>query len=347
MKFIAIIITSLLLISCSVMVRTPTIADYDNLNKIDENTSKDDVLILLGTPQGKGVHIYDGTQKELDFYYGFSGTMTATTAQNDSGTAFITYESDRVVDLNYFTSDASGPPRILNKQISIQALANILTLGGTSIRSVYEVLGPPDYEGKRIRFESDKNHKTAVWDASKLGSGGAIKEKWVLIGYDSNEVAQDLLWVSSDEEDIKEFGKISEEKIEGISRTSMAGFFPVLDPRSISAGTKLDVMQVDALMRTSPTNVKHFISVLGQPTALGIKSFDGDEPIIFSNWSFSSAEVLGREHNYIPAGATDEQIAEIHASGSYMIISVDQSRLMVGHDSNGNIKEIIWVRPID
>lgn len=113
----------------------------------------------------------------------------------------------------------------------------------------------------------------------------------------------------------------------------------------MSTGTKIDPIQVDALIKSSPKNVKEIISVLGLPTALGIKSYDGNEPVVLSNWSFSFVEMKGEEHNYIPPMATEEEKEKLKDGVSYMVMSIDQSRLMVGHNANGEVKEILWVRP--
>lgn len=197
MKKIVTIIAATLMSGCSFMVKTPIVANYDNFGKISGNSTKNDIALLLGSPQGEGVHIYDGTLKELQFYYGFAGRFTLSSAQFDSGTAFITYDSNRPVDLTYFTSKATGPEISLTKSLSIKTLAGKLKLGESRIDDVYKVLGNPDYEGKRVKLKNNINHKIAFWDASQLETKGAIKEKWILVGYDAVGITQDLVWVSS------------------------------------------------------------------------------------------------------------------------------------------------------
>lgn len=346
MKQIVVVLMISVLAGCSFMVKTPTVANYSNLSRIDSGTTKNDAAVLLGAPQGKGTHIYDGNQHELQFYYGFAGKFTLSTAQYDSGTAFITYGGDHPVELIYFTSKASGPEISFTKTLSVKNLVDSIRLGESTIDAVFASLGQPDYVGKRINYLKNKNNIIAFWDASQIESKGAIKEKWILAGYDESGVVQDLIWVSSSEEDIREFGEISEQQMKQLSRVTVAGFFPVLEPTAMSTGTKIDPVQVDALVKTSPNNVKDIISIIGKPTALGIKSFDGDPSMSLSNWSFSTVEMKGEEHNYIPPMASEEEREQLSEGKTFMVMSVEQSRLIVGHDRDGEIKEILWVRPV-
>ena len=177
-----------------------------------------------------------------------------------------------------------------------------------------------------------------------MESKGAIKEKWLLVGYDENKVIQDLIWVSSDAKDIKAFGEVTEQQMKQMSRTVIAGFLPVLEATGLDTGTKIDVVQVDALLKTNPKNVKDIVKVIGKPSALGIKSFKGDDSLNLSHWSFMKLDVKGQEHNYVPANATEEQRKQMLES-TFTVISIEQSRLMVGHTPNGEIKEILWTYP--
>jgi hypothetical protein len=328
MKNLVLIVVLIFMSGCSFMVKTPIVANYENFEKISDYPKKNEISLLLGTPQGEGIHIYNGTSKELLFYYGFAGKFTLSTAQYDSGTAFISYDSERPVDFTYFTSKASGPEISFTKNLSIEALSGALKLGESRIENIYNVLGQPDYLGKRINYENDINNKVAFWDSSKIETKGAIKEKWILIGYDKFGITQDLVWVSSSKDDIKEFGKVSESQVKQLSRIKFVDIIPILDPTAMSTGTKIDPIQVDALIKTSPKNVKEIIEVIGLPTALGIKSYDGDEPMTLSNWSFSVVEMKGKEHNYIPPGANDEEKEKLRQGASYMVMNVDQSRLI-------------------
>jgi len=328
------------------MVKTPIVANYSNLSKIDSTTTKNNVDVLLGTPQGKGTHIYGGIQHELQFYYGFAGKFTTSTVQYDSGTAFITYGGNHLTELIYFTSKASGPEISFTKNLSIKKLADTIKLGESSIDAVFASLGQPDYVGKRINYQKDIYNRIAFWDATQIETKGAMKEKWILVGYDDSGVVQDLIWVSSSEDEIKEFGEISEQQVKQLSRRTMAGFFPILEPTAMSTGTKIDPVQVDALVKTSPRNVKDIIKVIGKPTALGIKSFEGDPSISLSNWSFSVVEMKGEEHNYIPPIASEKEKNKLSEGKTFMVMSIEQSRLIVGHERDGTIKEIFWVRPV-
>jgi len=346
MKQLLIVLMISALSGCSFMIKTPTVANYENLSRIDGSTTKNDVAVLLGAQQGKGIHVYDGNKHELHYYHGFAGKFTSSTALYDSGTAFITYGSDHPVELIYFTSKASGPEISFSKNLSIKKLADTIKLGESKVDAVFSSLGQPDYVGRRINYKKNIDHKIAFWDSSKIETKGAIKEKWILVGYDESGIVQDLIWVSSSDDDIREFGEISEQQMKQLSRMTVAGFIPMLEPTAMNTGTKIDPVQVDALVNKSPQNIKHIIDILGKPTALGIKSFDGDPSMNLSNWSFSTVEMKGRESNYIPPMASEEERKHLSEGKTFMVMSVEQSRLIVGHNSKGEVQEIRWVGPV-
>lgn len=52
-------------------------------------------------------------------------------------------------------------------------------------------------------------------------------------------------------------------------------------------------------------------------------------------------EIKGTESNYVPPNATDERQSMIH-NASYNVVHLEQSRLMVGHSANGEIREVLW-----
>lgn len=330
---------------CSFNVKTPVVADYQKLNTVQLTSTRNDIELMLGTPQGSGLHIAYDNSYPLSFYYGFAGVFTLSTAKCDSGTAFMSYDGDRPVHILYFTSKASGPEIILNKDLPIKKLVGQLVLGQTNVQAVYDALGPPDYAGKRIDKRTGAVHNVAFYDASQPQNDGAINEKWILIGYDDHQITQDLIWVSSRQDDITEFGTIEPSQLKQLSRMTVAGFLPVLEPQALSTGTRIDPTQVDALIRTKPRHIKQIRDILGNPSALGIKSFKGDPPMLLSNWSYSNIEMKGTEHSFVPTGASEEQRRELEQAPSYMVMDISQSRLMVGHDQEGIIKEIIWLKP--
>lgn len=332
------------LTGCSLMVKTPVVANYNNLDLIDKNTTKNDVAVLLGTPQGVGMYGHKDSLNELQFYYGFAGKFSMSGANYDSGFSFITYKDEKPVDLIYFTSKMSGHEIQFKKEISIKQFADSLQLGKSTFDELTSVMGQPDYIGRRVNFPANIYNTVGYWDASQMESKGAIKEKWLLVGYDENKVIQDLIWVSSDAKDIKAFGEVTEQQMKQMSRTVIAGFLPVLEATGLDTGTKIDAVQVDALLKTNPKNVKDVIKVIGKPTALGIKSFKGDNSLNLSHWSFMKLDVKGQEHNYVPSSATEEQRKQMLES-TFTVISVEQSRLMIGHTPDGEIKEILWTYP--
>ena len=336
---------ALLIGGCSFNVKTPIVADYQKLNDVQITSTRNDIELMLGTPQSTGLYINQNISYPLSFYYGLAGTMTVSAMQCDSGTAFISYDGENLANILYFTSKASDPEIIFNKDLPIKKLVGELELGQSNIQKIYAKLGPPDYTGKRIDKRTGTVHSIAYYDSSQPQDNGVMKEKWILVGYDDQQIVQDLVWVSSDNDDIAELGTIEASQMKRLSRITVSGHFLHLETRAISAGTRIDPIQVDALMRINPTNIKQIRDILGMPTALGIKSFKGDQPMFLSNWSNSQVKVIGVEHNYIPINASEKQRNELENTPSYMIMDISQCRLIVGHDDDGFIKEIIWMAP--
>jgi hypothetical protein len=117
---------------------------------------------------------------------------------------------------------------------------------------------------------------------------------------------------------------------------------PFFEPQSISTSTRIDPAQVDAVLRDSPKNVQAVIAAIGPPSARGIKSYATDAPMVLSNWSYTRVEMLGHEQRYT---RLKEGEAEPQDSESYMVMNVTQSRLIIGHEKDGEIKEILWLKP--
>lgn len=346
-RFILAVIAILLTVSaCTFNIKTPIVADYQKLDTLSINSmARNDLEIALGSPQGKGIHYVHGNSYDLTFYFGFAGIATLSSVNYDSGTAFITYENEKPLNILYFNSKISGSGIPVGKDLATGNLLKELKVGQSRVEDVYAKLGNPHYTGKRIDNYNGIVHKVAFYDVSVLANDGAVKEKWILIGYDENNIVQDLIWVSSSPKDIGEIGSIEPQQFKQLSRMTVAGFIPMLEPQALSTSTKIDPVQVEALLKTNPKDIKEFTKVLGKPTALGIKSFEGESPMILSNYSFSKVELKGSEHNYIPPSASEDQREKLSKGESYMVMDITQSRLIVGHDKEGNIKEIIWVRP--
>jgi hypothetical protein len=346
MKILPLLISLFLIVGCSFNVKTQNVANYSNLDRIEKNTTKNDVALLLGSPQGKGIYGPIQAPNELDFYFGFAGLFSmGGEIDIDSGIAFITYKENKAEDLIYFRSNFTGNPKVRNKNIRTKQVIDSIQLGKSTVDDIIKVIGQPEYKGRRANFSSDIVNKVAYWDSSEINPNGAIKEKWLLVGYDKNSIVQDVIWVSSKPEDIKEFGEVTEQQLQQMSRLVVAGFIPMLEPTGMNTGTKIDPTQVDALVKNRPKNIKDVISVLGLPSALGIKIFQGSNPLALSNWSFSSVEIKGRQTNYIPPEATEEQKSKV-SEDTFIIMNIDQSRLMIGHTADGEIKEILWTKAI-
>ena len=327
------------------MVRTPIVADYQKLNSINQSSTRNEIELMLGSPQGTGLHMVDGQVYDLSFYYGLSGKFTFSSAQFDSGTSFITYQSGELKGILYFTSKSTDPEISFSIELPIKPFLEKLVIGQSNINLAYEILGQPQYKGRRIDKDKGILHNLAFWGTSQPQNNASMKEKWILLGVDNQNIIQDIIWVSSYPEDIKAFGEVGEQQLKQVSRL-IPGFLPYYDPQSISTSTKIDPVQVDALLKTNPTNIKAVKEVLGLPTAIGIKNLMNNSPMILSNWTFSKIDIKGHEDIFIPPGISEEEKERLEQQKSYMVMDVVQSLLLVGHDTNGDIKEIIWVKPV-
>lgn len=287
----------------------------------------------------------DGDRHSLSFYYGFAGIFTSTSTRCDSGTVFLTHDKDNPVHILYFASKASDPERALGKDLPIKKLAEQVVMGQTNVQKVFEIIGPADQRGKRIDTRTGITHNIAFYDASHWQNDSAISEKWMLVGYDDLGVVQDLLWVSSLPHDIKQLGSIEPAQFKQISRMSIAGFFTVVDVEALSMGTRIDPVQVDALIKTGPRHINDIKSIIGKPSAMGIKTFKGDAPVLLSNWSYAKFEIKGMEHGYVPVSSTEKEKVQLESAEQYLVVDITQSRLIVGHDQDGVVREIMWMKP--
>jgi hypothetical protein len=339
------VVILMLTTGCTFMVKTPVVADYQRLNLLNQSTTRTDVEKMLGTPQGMGVHIVNGKTYDLTFYYGISGTISMFGASNvDFGMALISYEGDKLVNLLYFTA-MSKDDITFGQDIPIKRLAEKMIVGETNIRVVYEIMGPPRYRGRLIHENNNAIHNIVAWDSSRTQNNSAIKEKLLILGIDDREIIQDINWVSSLPEEIQALGETSEQHRQQISKIASAGYFLVPQLQSISTTTKLDAIQVDAILKDKPANVKEISDIIGKPTALGIRSFKNNPPLILSSWSHYKAVMMGYEAAII-VGVSEEAKVRREQAPTYMVMDFIQSRLIVGHDSNGEIKEILWFKPL-
>jgi len=243
--------------------------------------------------------------------------------------------------LIYFKSKVSDKEIALRKDLNIKLVADMLQSGDPGFDALTAAIGLPDYTGRRVNFPGNIHHTVGYWEASRSESNGAIKEKWLLVGYDENKTIQDLVWASSDAKDIKAYSDATEQKMSG---TAAAGFLPPLKATDLDTGTRIDAAQVDALLRTNPANVKDIVKLIGKPNALGVKTFKSGDSLNLSNWSFMKVDVKGEERDYAPPNATEEQRKQIRES-TFTVISIEQSRLMVSHTPEGEIKELLWTYP--
>lgn len=329
---------------CTFMIKTPIVADYSKLSTIDKLSSKSDIERIIGKPQGDGVHIINGKQYDLKFYHGMYGKFTLSTALMNSGLAFISYSSNEMKNVIQMSRKISDGELLLKRPIPVKSLTNKIVIGQSKIDPIIELLGQPMNTGKRVDKENGISHDLAYWDATKFQDNKEILEKWLLIGYDTERKIQDIIWVSSDPEDIKGYGEIAEQTFKQINPS---GIFKYNGSPTIESSNNIDSFYVDSLLNNRIDNVKKFIDTFGLPTAVGIKSFKNEPPLNLSNWSYSKMKISGRVEGYIPPNASGEDYKNDMVGKTYFNMDVKQTRLMVGHDSSGNIKEVFWAKPFE
>lgn len=330
----------IMFLGCTINIKTPIVADYKKLEEIDATKlDKTQVELLLGTPQGKGVQMYEGKKYDLYFYTGFIGEASSGEARLDSGTVFVTFDNDKCVHLLYRLASIAKTIR-LNQPLPIDKFFDNILIGKSTVNDVLNVLGEPTYQGRRVNLLGNVTHKILWYDSSKLEkTDGAMIEKWMMLGYDNNGVIQDVMWVSSVQDDIKDLGKAqsNEAKI----------LYGTLGATGMSTERVIDPMQVDALLKTSPQNVSEIENIMGPPSAVGVRLVKETDALIMSSWTHVKLKVLGREQLYRAAvQASKEAAPAAKEPESYVVMDVKQSMLIVWHNSKGNIKEYFWFRPI-
>lgn len=347
MRVILIIGVLALVSACSGFVKTPVVADYSNLDLIGSDTKKNDISILLGSPQGIGLYGPRDALNELQFYFGLAGKISSSGADADSGTAFISFNKEQPVDVLYYKSKMTGREIKYAKGLDIAKLANFLRIGSSSIDDLVKEAGVPSFEGRRLNFLDKIEHKIYVWDASQAQQNGSIIEKSLLVGFDNNRIIQDVSWMSSKPEDIMALGQISEQQLKQMFRNLPAGFLPMVESTAFDFGNRVDPVQVNGLLASNAKHIDDFIKVLGKPSALGVRSFLGGSAMRLSNWSFSRIEMKGTEGNFIPSGTSEEYRVKLRAQESlYYVMNVQQYRLTIGHSQDGEVKDVLWTYPV-
>lgn len=332
---------------CTISVKTPSVADYERLHAIDsDGATREQIEIDLGSPQGTGIHRIDGEDFALDFYYGMVGTLTYFPSQKaavDSGMAFVSYASDGTLKhLVYFTSRQDGPPVEFGEDLPIKEIAEAIELGKSNANAAYDLLGEPSYRGRRLSPSEGIEHQTLFYDVSEAQTQGAMKERWLIVGIDPSGVVKDLAWVSSYDGDLESASEVEPQTLQTFSRLDQAGMLAYWQPSSIATDTQLDPVRVHALLRTQPPHIDAFVEALGKPNARGFKYFAEQEPWVLSNWSSMSIDVGERQSRYVPPSLRDDPESK---PKSYMVMDVEQARLMVAHTQEGEVKEVIWFAP--
>lgn len=334
---------------CVINIKTPSVPSFERLQSAEpEVMSRTDFEILMGTPQSVGIHWLDGTKYALTYYYGIMGQMTVfpgQSAQLDSGMVFAAFDGeDNLSELVYVTSDFDGPKLNLGGgSLSVVDVAEGIEAGVSTIDELESILGEPSYRGRRFSSGHGVHHDLAFFDTSEVGRSGVVKERWLLAGFDEGRIVQDLLWASSFEEELESIGKVELPKLRRMTRMDYGYRYWVTTTESVSSSNRIDPVQVEALLRTQPATIDEYVEVLGTPTARGFKTFEEHEPWAIAHWSHMSTDFIGNERN----PAMDNSVNEdgTPRERTYMVMDVQTTRLMVAHTPEGEVKEVIWLRP--
>lgn len=335
----------LLTTGCTYMIKTPVFADYDKLDLLNQSSTRNDVEKMLGAPQGVGLHYVNGKTYDLALYFGTRGEFSSLgTARLDYAMALISFEGDRLANMLYYRASAKDEVT-LGQDIPIKKITEKLVLGKTDIRFVHETMGKPRYRGRLINKENNTEHRIVAWDSSKMKSGSAVKERRLIIGYDGHDIIRDIIWASSMPEDIAALGEVRERYMRKVTTMTPGFILPDVQLHSIDYSTKIDPVQIDAVLNDKPKNVKALLDILGKPTALGINSLQNFPPLVLSNWTYSKFDIKGVEEYVISKDAPLEEQERLWNGQRFLIVAASEVRLYVGHDEKGDIKEIIWFKP--
>jgi len=326
---------------CWVNIKTPLVAQYDRLDSMSlSDADKDSIELALGTPQGVGVHRLGERELSLTFYQGLIGRMSmGGSLQADYGLALVSYEGPKVDQILYARSSRSDPAVPMRGHLPVVALASNLTLGTSSIDDAVRLLGYRAFGGRRVDNKNKVEHDILWYNHSESPlSSGRMKERVVMLGYDKEEIVQDLMWFSSFPEDMKNLGEIDALQFNELSKLSFNLWINYELLGFTTDASAVDAVRVYALLRSQPKKLDTIVEVLGLPTARGMKCFKFQEPLLLAAWASIKSEMMGRELISTP----DPRAPNGQRTTSFSVISMPQNRLIVSHTPNGDIVEIMW-----
>jgi len=333
---------------CVYNVKTSAVPRFSALEELDPSeVSQRDFEIAMGSPTSQGLHILDGEALSLTFHYGLIGKLElfpAKSASLDSGMAFASFHpSGKLQELTYFASKFDGPKIPMGGELPIDDIAAVVEVGLTRIGQLETTLGEPSYRGRRFSATTGVEHELAFFDFSASGSSEVYLERWLLVGFDHDEVVRDLIWASSYKSDIASLGDVEPVRARKMTRMDASFPFPLWATESISTSTRLDRVQVEALIESAPSTVGEYVVTLGKPTALGFKVLEDEDPLLLSQWTYLVTKHEGNEDGpRLPLVEGEDPESNLV---NYMVMHVEMTRLMIAHTPDGSVKEVIWFRP--
>ena len=171
------------LVSCVYYVKTRPDVDFTALQKLDLGSStRNDIEIALGTPQGRGLHRVGSEDSEMAYYSGLSGkisTFPTLTLQSNSGVVYVSYgPGGRLLDIVYAVSTYDDGEHRIGGKLALENIPERIVLGKSTREDLIEVLGAPDFRGRRYNASHGFEHEVLLFDASGEQRSGLFKEQW-------------------------------------------------------------------------------------------------------------------------------------------------------------------------
>ncbi|MCD6184324.1 MAG: hypothetical protein J7K84_00815 [Deltaproteobacteria bacterium] len=310
-------------VGCAFNIRTPIVTNYNEFEMITPGSDVEKLLGQLGLPQGTGTHLYYGNTFDVLYYHGFEGRFSSSRGSFDVlGHGFFSFKDGKAVQSIFWNSNPDVEAILLNEKKPIDKLSALLSKKTLSVSEIVNLLGPAPYLGKMYTPTAREQRSMLFYDYSKAGKNDTVVEDILLIGYDSLSRVTDVLWQSSNPEEVAKIGHI------GFSYIGLRG------DKKIEMGNNIEPAKVEPLLLTNPKNISEIELELGFPTSRGYKKFMNEERLLLSSWAHQKMEILDKQPGYS------------NPQKNYFTIKLDVSRLMVIYRDDGSIVETMWFRPI-
>ena len=221
----------------------------------------------------------------------------------------------------YWTSNPKVSSISINARKPIQYLASLVATDAMMVPDVEKLLGVAPYTGFIQTPNAQEQRSLLFYDSSKVGKNDTVAENLLLIGFDQSQRATDVLWQSSDPKEVEAMGAI------GFAYMGRRG------DQKAEVGNRIDPAKIDALLVTDPKDIADFELALGMPTSRGYKKFMNEDKLLVSSWAHQKMSFVGKQ-----PGTSNKQ-------KSYLTLDLALSRLMVAYRPDGEVVEVMWIKP--